>query len=404
MQNSTMITRNDLLDRAKKFYFSLGVGDGASNLCRRNFRYGLAKLHVAQEFLGLEPNATFVSTPDETISRNKSRWVAGYGYGGKLVWNDKPDKLIFIDIKPNACGMLVGGLNEMPKPESIINNINRVVNETIYIDDMKLQWDFKKGNHFIDVFEVDNVSMPENTPKFMFVIHGSCPELRGPTEKGIGLYYDKSQILRDMMKIIDTPFGPICYIEGNNAREYMDSFLFAKDFAAKKREKAAELLFGPFTTICNQMHQGLTDYHEMYLGAHHVTEDTNELYPVMLRGDLTAYLVSAKRNLSEEQIDDLGFENRAKSQDVYHRLTDFNAIPHGGGYSFPQINRVVDVREIEGERYFVCEQKNQEAITIMTDPAELEYSYRGKSVINNMMATKLATIVAKLHPKFVLKV
>ena len=113
----SLTRRKQLLERASKHYFTLGLGDGASYLCRENMKYGLAKIHIIQEKLGLKPNATFLSTPDETVTRNKTRWKAGFGYGGKLVWGSGKERLIVLDGKPNACGMLVGGLDELPKPQ-----------------------------------------------------------------------------------------------------------------------------------------------------------------------------------------------------------------------------------------------------------------------------------------------
>ena len=311
MQKLDQMSKTDLLLRAKKHYFSLGVDDGAAILCKENFRYGLAKIQYAQEALGKAPNATFVSTPDETISRNRKRWSSGYGYGGKLTWGDPNDPLIFIDVKPNACGMLVGGLEEMPKPSDIIKQINKIINSDVYVDGFKLKWDFKKGNHFIDVFESEILSENDTKyPKYMFIIHGSVPELRDANEKGPGLYYDSSKTLYDMCKKLNTPFGEVLYLDGNNAKEYLNYFEFAKRFAAKKRIEAAKLLFGEFEVISNPMHQGLLNYGEVLLGAQHITEDTRKLFPVALRSDLPAFLVSALPNLTDEQIEDLGFENR----------------------------------------------------------------------------------------------
>ena len=402
------LSKDDLLNRAKKFYFSLGLDDGAARLCKKNFQYGLAKLHYAQEKLGMEANATFISTPDETISRNVRRWISGYGYGGKLITGDPKDPLIFIDVKPNACGMLVGGLNKLLNPDEIIKHIHEVVKVDYFIDDIKLQWDYKKSNHFIDIFEMRNDE--ENSPnkklnsKYKFIIHGSIPELRSATEKGPGLYYDTSKVLRDMCKKIKTPFGNVYYLDGNDAKEYLRFFTYAKKIAAEKRKKAGELLFGKFVEISNPMHQGLLSYGEMLLGAQHITEQKDKLFPVALRSDLPAYLITALPNLTEEQIDDLGFENRAKKYGVIDYLRNFNVIPHGGGYQLSHINSVKNVLEVDRGRYFVCEQENENAITIFSDVKDSQFSYRGKKVITRILDLNLGTVEAKLFPKIVLKI
>lgn len=405
MQSVKNLSKKELLNRAKKHLFSLGTNDGASSLCKWNFQYGLAKIHYTQEHYGLKPNATFISSPDETISRNSKRWRSGYGYGGKITWGDPKDPFIIVDVKPNACGMLVGGLDALPKPEDIIQNIHKMSLEDTYIDNVKINWDFHKGNHFIDIFETDqNFEESANYPKFMFVIHGSAPEVRNATEKGVGLYYDKSKTLRDMCKEVETPFGTTLILEGSDAKEYMKSYQYAKWLAAERRKMAAYKIFGEFLEISNPVHQGLLSYGEMLLGSQHITENPDKLFPVALRSDLPMYLITALPNLTDDHIDELGFEKRALKYEVMHHLENFNVIPHGGGYKLPHINRVIDVLEIDGSRYFICEQKQEDAIAIYSDVTETQFVYRGKAIINKIEELNLGEIKLKLHPKHVIKI
>jgi hypothetical protein len=406
MNSIHTLTKTEILKRAEEHFFSLGVGDGASSLCQANFKYGLAKLHYAQESLGLDPNATFISTPDETISRNKRRWKNGYGYGGKLCTGDPNDPLIFVDVKPNACGMLVGGLDTLPKPDEIIKKIYSIIEREYYIDDVKIQWDYERGNHFIDVFKRETNPEPQiKLPKYMFIIHGSIPELRGDdNKKGFGLYYDKSHNLFEMCKNIDTPFGKVYYIDGNNAKEYLKLYQMAKEMAAKKRVHAAKLMFGEFEIISNPVHQGLLSYGEFLLGAQHITEEPNKIFPLALRSDMAAYLISTNPNLEEEEIQKLGFEKRAKKHQVYDRLRNFNCIPHGGGYLIPHISYVKNVLEINSNRYFICEQEHEEGIMVLTDVGSTQFTYRGKQIIKKIQEMNLGQIEAKLFPRFVLKI
>jgi len=399
------LSKTALLNRAKEFYFSLGVDDGAASLCRANFNYGLAKLHFSQEKMGITPNATFISTPDETISRNATRWASGYGYGGKLTTGNSNDPIIFVDTKPNVCGMLVGGLQELPSPDEIIKNINKVINSEIYIDDIKIEWDYKKSNHFIDVFKTKRAEDCHYTfPPYMFIIHGSLPELRKKSNDELGLYYDFSKVLMDMCEIIETPFGKTYCLQGENAKEYYQFYLKAKNLAARKRIMAAKLLFGDFQVISNPVHQGLMSYGEMLLGAQHISEDSRKIFPVALRSDLPSYLISALPNLTEDQIDNIGFENRAKRNGVLSHLQNFNVLPHGGGYTLPHINHVKKVLEIEKERFFVCEQENEDATMIFSDITATQFLYRGKKIIRRIEELNLGRIEAKLVPKFILKI
>ena len=114
------------LERAKKHIFSTGINDAASRLSQENMKYGLAKIHYVQEGLGMEPNATFITTPDETVTRNIGRWESGISYGGKLSWGGGKENLTILDSLPNACGMLVGSIDKVPKPKELINKIKEL--------------------------------------------------------------------------------------------------------------------------------------------------------------------------------------------------------------------------------------------------------------------------------------
>ena len=106
--------RQLLLRRAEEHIFSTGLDDSGARLGLANMKYGLAKVHLAQEALGLAPDATFITAPDLTVTRNHHRWRSGFGYGGRLTWGDGQQELIILDLKPNCCGMLVGGLDDLP--------------------------------------------------------------------------------------------------------------------------------------------------------------------------------------------------------------------------------------------------------------------------------------------------
>ena len=74
----------DRLERAKQHIFLCGVGDVAEQLCSANMAFGLAKIHLVEERLGLTSRAFFVGAPDATVTRNRQRWAHGFGYGGLL--------------------------------------------------------------------------------------------------------------------------------------------------------------------------------------------------------------------------------------------------------------------------------------------------------------------------------
>jgi hypothetical protein len=397
------MSHEELLKRAKGHFFSTGMGDGASILCRVNMKYGLAKIHLMQEQLGFKPDATFVSTPDETVTRNISRWKAGFGYGGKLTWGSGNDKLIILDGKPNACGMLVGGLNEIPDPKDLIERIHDVKRD-LFIDDLKIDWDMYKGNHFIDVFEVVKRSGELDLPKYVFIMHGSVSELRGETDKGLGLYWDKSEALNDLAKRIETKFGVLHILLDDAAKDYFKFFQYADNFAKEKRRIAANEIFGEFKMICNVTHQGLLNMNELILGCQNIRDNDAKVFPIALRADLPAFLMKGIPNMEPENIEAMGFTRRAEKYEVMDRLLNANLMPHGAGYAFKDFISVSEVMEIKNQRYFILDMHNDIGTKICSDVREMEFDYRGKNVVLKTVELGLGEIMARLTPRYVLKI
>lgn len=393
----------ELLTRAKQHIFSTGIGDAASRLCRENTVYGLAKIHLVQEKYGLDPSATFISTPDETITRNLDRWLNGIGYGGKFSWGDGFEKIIFLDFKPNCCGTLVGGLDELPDPNSIIKTLHELESKEYVIEGLPVKWDFNVGNHFIDIFKTAP-GAELTIPEYIFIIHSSAPELKGENSLGMGLYYNKSSTLQQTMKTIKTRFGEAKILVDEDAEEYYNFYKFAERFSEEKRILAAKEIFGDFKFISSKIHQGLLNFNEIVLGCHFITSKGGQLYPLALRPDLPAYLVEGKPCFSKNMLEALGFYKRAVELGVLNRLLSFNCLPHGGGYSFPDMVTVRNVISIHDQRYFVMELQNELGVKIFNNPSELQFIYRGRQVVINSVELELIELKAKLMPEFVLKI
>lgn len=398
------MTKEERLKKAKQHCFFIGLNDSGSELCKANSVYGIAGIHYIQETLGLKPDATFITTPDMTITRNTTRWKSGFGYGGKITWGNGSDELIILNTKPNACGMLVGGLETIPEASELIEKIHSLESNDMEIDGIKVQWDFYKSNHFIDIFVLRQILKTElELPPYAFIIHGSAPEYTGDNKSGFGLYFDKSKSLKDISLSLDTPFGLFYYLTGKSAESYLKKYQEIEEFARKKRQIAAKKLFGDFLEISNETHQKLLNMNEILLGCNYYTGN-NLLFPLTLRGDLPAYLVRGLPSLKSEIIEMLGFENRAKKLGVYDRLIKANIFPHGAGYTLPDILNVNKIIEIDKERYFDVEMQNDRGKKIISEVRELPYEYRGRNVVLRAVEINLIEIVAKLIPQYVLKI
>ncbi|MEA3403065.1 MAG: hypothetical protein U9R79_17620 [Armatimonadota bacterium] len=393
--------RQAAVDRAAEHIFSMGLGDVAARMSELNMAYGLAKMHLVQEELGGPPDATFVGTPDLTITRNEARWGAGIGYGGRITWGDGELPVVFLDVKPNCCGMLVGGLGQPPELRRLVRRLDAMLEDHAELDGVPIDWDIGTGNHFVDLMAVEPVDPEAQLPPWCFVLHFSGAELRGENPLGMGLYWDGSAELRRRMRVFDTPWGPCRTLLDDDAREYWQFFQRAERFARQRRLMAAERLFGDFEIIANLHHQGLMHQNAMLLGC----QDTSAggLVPVMLRENTPGYLFHALPNLADEVIDVLGWRERAVRHGVLDRLQSANVIPHGAGYMLPDLATVAEVHEIDGRRYYEVESAQGGVRIVLGTPRHLTYAYRGRRVILASAEYRLGEIAARLQPVSVLK-
>ena len=407
-QEISELSKAELLDRASQYIFSTGLNDGTSKLCRANMKYGLSMMHIIQEKYGFEPCATFISSPDETISRNKFRWNSGLGYGGKLSWGDGNDKIIFLNTKPNCCGILVGGLEELPDPYDLIKKIDDIKSKELYYNHIKINWDYGISNHFINCFETKNLSELQ-LPPYVFLIHGSAPEFRDDQNGNIGLYIDKSKKLKEIAIEEKTKFGTQYILIDSEAKEYLKLNKRALEFSNLKREIIANNLFDyGYEIICNQPHQFMKDYNNMYLGSNCIDinkkEKGSDIFPTTLRADISAYLFKGKQNLSERTLKNQNLLERAEKLGLSHLLLNANILPHGGGYSFADTEDVLDILEYKDQRYFVTSLKSRVSrLKIVRNVSEVQFEYRGRDVILKTLQLDLGEIIARLNPLFSLK-
>jgi len=404
------LSRDEMLKFASGHIFSAGINDSANELCVANMKFGLAKIQYTQNSLGFEPNATFLGAPDATVTRNLLRWKNGMGYGGKLAWGDGTADLLILDSMSNACGMLVGGLESLPSMDSLLDRVGEILSHQEIIDGIPIEWDFAASNHFIDLFKYIPSSEDADRPyDYAFIIHGSVPELKGdnPSKYEFGLYPHKSTILKEMVEIVDTPFGDIQVLTGDDAKKYLEFENYACDLSKRKRVKAAKELFGNFVEITNPIHQSLINMNEHILGCQNTKDSTTDgLFPIALRADLPAYLVRGNPSYDEEIIEHLGFTKRAEKYGVMSRLLNANILPHGGGYKFPAILGVRNVIESgTGTRYFVTElATGHESEKTFSNAREIQFAYRGQEVYRRSLDLNLCDTVARLMPRIVLKI
>lgn len=403
---STTLNSNtsNALAWARDHIFSLGLDDSASRLCAANMVYGMAKINHVLQSLAYPADTTFIATPDMTITRNTARWQAGFGYGGKLQWGDGDRPLIVLDVKPNGCGMLVGGLTEQPRLETLLTRMHDLISQPTLIEGLPVQWDFAKGNHFIDVCQVSEVGGDLGLPPYAFVMHGSCPELHGPTALGPGAYWDASPPLKEMARRFETPWGPLHVLLDDQVPAYLDFWQRAEEFACQRRLVAAKAIFGEFQPLANVTHQGLRGPNCILLGCQDTADPRHPLLPIMVRSDLPGYLFSGLPNLTAATLQQLNLAQRAESLGISHRLQTANVIPHGAGYALPHLRDVLRVVEAAETRYFEMSTLDDRTTEVLDDLHDVQQKYRGRQPVLKALECGLGQMVARLTPLYVVKV
>lgn len=394
------------LEKAREHCFMAGVGDVGMQLCEANVPYGLAKIHHAQREIGVPCDATFVGSPDATITRNDKRWSQGFGYGGVYAWSGD---FAVLDIKPNACGMIVGALPNLPALEEIRERLHALDKEPLELDGVELDNDLTESNHFVDVLTVNRSASTEESPggaEHFFIMHSSGHEHRGETRRGPGLYYDQSQTLADMARVFDTPWGSLSILEGKDAEDWYRFYQEVQDFNHRRREALGRFLFGDFTPVVNATHQGMVrELTRANIGCYTFEDGEEGLFPLTLSPTLPAFLVRPKSNISDASIEELGWAERIERHGLHERIRGTNLLPHGGGYLYPQLRGVARVVENgPDQRLFeLLKADPDEGVELVATPRGLDYRYRGMEVKNRMEELAMGDSVVQLDLDYVLK-
>jgi hypothetical protein len=85
-------------------------------------------------------------------------------------------------------------------------------------------------------------------------------------------------------------------------------------------------------------------------------------------------------------------------------LKKANIIPHGAGYSLPDLLDVCRVLEHDDHRYFEVDLLNDRGKEVLSDVREIPYTYRGRQVVLKTLELNMCELVAKLLPRYVLKI
>ena len=390
-----------LLERAREHCFLAGIGDVGEQLCAANMPYGIAKIHWAQEELGHPPDATFVGAPDATVTRNKTRWNQGFGYGGRIKWTGD---FAVLDIKSNGCGMLVGALPDVPEQAEIAERARRILSDGIELEGIAVEYDLNEGNHFLDVVRTREGDGGE-APAY-FVMHSSGHEHRVSSPFGVGIYFDQSEELRKRARVLETPWGTLHVLTGDDAEWWFSIYMRVQEWNHRRREAIANALFDAWEPVCNATHQGLSAVNAAHLGCY-VFDDADieagARFPLTISADLPVYLVRPRPNITAEVADEVGFLERARRHGVEDRVLGANLLPHGGGYRYPHIARVRGVIDDGPDRRRFELERVDGGTEVITDPRSQAFGYRGLEILDRLSSMELGELVVTTDVQYVVR-
>ncbi len=357
--------------------------------------YGLAKIRWAQEQLGIVPDASFVSAPDATVTRNIDRWRAGFGYGGRLRHGGD---FVVLDIKSNACGLFLGRFDELPEPQQILGQIRDLNSGDSFVNRTSTSWDFGLSNHFVHVLRFEREI---EGSRYGVLCHGSGPELRSPGPWGPGLYVNRSPRLAELAKTVETPWGALRILDDQAAiNEYWQGYLAAEQHSHARRLKMSRALFPDVVEVANLTHQGALAPNDYLIGG--VAEVGRTVVPLALRAELPVYLLAARPSLSDKAQETLGFADRAARMGLVNEVSNANVLPHGGGYSLPgykSIDRVLELEE--GNRVYVMKVADGSGTKAYHDNfRHVPFGYRGEEVLRRVEELGMGEVVNRGLPLY----
>jgi len=379
----------ELLDIAKKrIDKKWSLQDSGSILSLHNIQTGLAKIISVLKTLGYPLDVGFVASPDLSPPKGHSKWKWGLSAGGVLSWGKGDRPIIFLDPRVSIGGTLAGGLHTLSGMDEIMENITWAKSNPPTVMGIKTQWDYNKGNHFINLYETtgqENLALPP----YIFILHGSAKEVTVPSALGPGLDYQKNTNIQKRMKLVETPLGVCRVLLDDDAEIYYQRYRHLETFALEKHLAFSRLIFKDFEFICNRVHHGFLNANAVILGCYCIPLNDPGVYPVTLRPDLPSYLVS-------------GIFNRCIQEDCLAdtepvSMTQHTVIPHGGGVTFPHIKGIMRDSRLQGGDHLELVAVNGSRIMVETLES-LEACYRGMEVVDVLKRNYSIQIVAKLKP------
>jgi len=396
----------NLIQKARSEIYSWATNDLTCQLAKEVMSIGLAKITSFFKAVESDPNDVLVVFgPDGSITKNKSRFSSGVGYGCAVVTKE----YIFPSLlHPNGCGFGLYHVEDMPPLTHLMDRLVSLKHNGVPVGDKKGKWDVWKSNHFIDILRLDTlVTSQSRYSKFIpegdyVLIHSSQQ-----TEKQMLSYWKENEFVK-----VNTPFGIVEGLVDQPREDYLKYFQRVEEYSKQKRTSIAEKLFGEknITCISNPTHQGYYKEHDFFtmrLGLYDTLDSTGEnsipLFPIGFNAYSFIYLYEGLPNIKRKHWTGNQLQ---QAQDSNHIpiLDKINILPHGGGYKliypFSKAKTILH----KNEYYYMLSQAPMESCMIIQDVDALEYGYRTPSeVLPLVERLELGKLAARFVPTQVIK-
>ena len=372
-----------LIQDAHSHIYSWSTNDLTFQLAKEVMSIGLAKIKYFYKQVGADSNNVLsIFGPDGSITRNKSRFKEGVGYGCAVVSKD----YIFPSLlHPNGCGFGLYHITDVPTIPQIVDRLEGMKKDGVQVGSKIGKWDVWKSNHFIDILRLESIeSEYQDKDRLLPGGHYVLIHSSQQTEKQKLSFWREEDFHQE-----ETPFGVVKGLTGKACSDYLEYFQSVEDYSKSKRTSIAENLFGEDNIKCisNPTHQGYYKEGEsfiMRLGLYNSLDRTGDkekpIFPLGFNGYSFIYLYEGLPNIKKEHWS-FSYVERAEKFNHKSIIKNINILPHGGGYKllypFSQVKTYVH----NAEYYFNLFHAPMESRMLIQNVESLEYGYRGPNEV-----------------------
>ncbi len=285
---------------AKKSIIDLSTHDATSMIALERGYVGITRILICLHEIGvINGQCKMIALPDFTYTKHADRWQAGFPYGCVITIDSKGMPFIPIDFRPNCCGVLMA---EMTSLQYDLHELKQKLNSILLAHKEFNTSDFKRGNHFIGIYEAGQ--------KYYLLVHGSLDYVKSL------LYLERNKTLLNKVRYRNILGSRFNYLIDNDAEIYYADYLRCETLTMQFREILAQELFPDSKVIFNRTHEGFHSMDTIFLGGY--VSKIPFSCPIMMSPGSNLSIIHVNKSI------------RLFKNNLYYA-------PHGGGYALSEV-------------------------------------------------------------------